>query len=132
MTTNADRVNEARKPLGLKTIKQVWCPICRKANTHWLWDCPNRRCDICNLDHLVTQCPYFNACQWCGSTSHASYECNSANGKLLKAACLKKCYRCKRKGHIAVQCTAFNRWVKKYGRFRYRRKRRPRRRRRRY
>jgi hypothetical protein len=123
---------DARRNIGARPLNEVWCPICKSLNNHWIWTCPNRRCEICNEVHLTSQCPILNACQWCGSVTHTSYRCNSANGRLLHAGVLRRCFRCNRKGHIAANCTASSRWIRpKYGRFRYGRRRRRRRRRRR-
>ena len=121
---NQNRLNNALPP-----VHYVWCKICRQPNDHLWWNCPNVRCNICNQAHSTYTCPYINACQWCGNTNHSSALCNNVEGLKLKASCKRRCFRCGRFGHIAVNCTAMTRMrCRRIRRRRWRRRFRRRRR----
>ncbi len=124
---NIESINKTRLVAGLPSIHHVWCKICRKLNEHFWWNCPNIRCNFCNQKHSTSTCPYKYVCQWCGSTDHISAACNSTNGVALKATCRRRCFRCGRFGHIAVNCIS-NKvvFLKRRGRFRRKRRRRRR------
>ena len=126
---NITNLNNTRLLAGLPKVHHVWCKICRQQNVHFWWNCPNIKCNICNEAHSTSQCPYKYVCQWCGSDGHISAACNTAKGLALKATCRRRCFRCGRFGHIAVNCFS-NKvvFLRKRGRFRFRRRRRRRRR----
>ena len=123
-----NQVNNIRLQNGFRPLTQIWCKICRQANTHFYWNCPNRVCRICNGQHVTSQCPSKFACQWCGSLQHTSNLCNNQQGLILKASANRKCSKCNRFGHIARECHAVNKKRLKRPRFlrRFRRRRRRR------
>lgn len=119
---NIDDINVKRSLAGLPALKVVYCYICGEKNAHWPWNCDKLRCKICQEKHFTKYCNYIaDYCQWCGG-NHLSDECNDNAGRILKAGCYRRCYKCGRKGHIAYFCYASSRrrgYKRKVG-FRYR------------
>jgi len=101
---NRDKVNQARGSTGLPPIHSVWCHICKKANAHWWWQCPNVRCNICYNDHPTFLCESLYICNWCGSNKHISEACVEEKTVIAKANMRRRCYRCGYPGHIAAYC----------------------------
>lgn len=123
------RVNVLRNAMGKPSLNRIWCPLCRSENLHNIWNCPNLKCPICGQQHLIINCPYAIACQWCGSRTHSSELCNDVQGRLKKVQCYNRCLKCGRVGHVARYCQSRTRLNRRRRRRRYRRRRYRRRRR---
>ena len=118
---NLVNYNQGRVNIGLPKVHHVWCQVCKTANNHLWYECPQLKCPYCSGNHPYFTCNYYNACQWCGSTNHISQLCNDNQGRLVKASLRKTCFKCGRLGHIAANCYAYS---KRGWRFRGRRGRR--------
>jgi hypothetical protein len=127
------RININRNAQGRPPLNRVWCQLCRRANDHFIWNCPNLKCIICGERHLINNCRYTTACHWCGSRQHLSELCNDPQGRTKKAACFVRCLKCGKRGHFAKDCRSgprLNRYGTRRRRRRYGRRRRRYRRRR--